>query len=63
MINGSLAPHFKMALIDAMKDQPSLAIDGSNDTAVKKMNPMTVRLYDICQGRVVRLYDICQEEL
>ena len=47
IINGSLAPHFKSELVCAMRTQPlSIAIDGSNDSGLEKMNPMTVRLYD-----------------
>ena len=53
IINGALAPHFKSALIEAMKHNPySLAIDGSNDTGIEKMNSLTVRLYDPNAGRI-----------
>ncbi len=39
LVNGSLAPHFKLALVNAMKIQPfSVAVDGSNDTGLEKMN-------------------------
>ena len=39
LVNGSLAPHFKAALVNAMKVQPfSVAVDGSNDTGLEKMN-------------------------
>ena len=35
MINGSLAPYFKVALVDTMKLSPfAFAIDGSNDTGL-----------------------------
>lgn len=61
IINGALAPHFKSALIEAMKHNPySLAIDGSNDSGIEKMNPMTVRLYEPSTGRIVtRFLDMC----
>ena len=61
LVNGSLAPHFKSALVNTMKIQPfSVAVDGSNDTGLEKMNPMTVRLYDVNQGSIVtRLLDMC----
>jgi len=37
-----------------MKIQPfSVAVDGSNDTGLEKMNPMTVHLYDVNQGTIV----------
>ena len=61
IINGSLAPHFKAALVSAMKIQPfSIAVDGSNDSGLEKMNPMTVRLYDINDGKIAtRFLDMC----
>ena len=61
MINGSLVPHFKSALVSAMKSQPfSIAVDGSNDSGLEKMNPMTVRLYDVTHGKIVtRFLDMC----
>lgn len=61
MINGSLAPHFKSALVTAMRTQAfSIAVDGSNDSGLEKMNPMTVRLYDVNHGKVVTQFlDMC----
>ena len=61
LVNGSLSPHFKSALVNTMKIQPfSVAVDGSNDTGLEKMNPMTVRLYDVNQGSIVtRFLDMC----
>ena len=61
VINGSLAPHFKSALVSDMKCEPfSIAVDGSNDSGLEKMNPMTVRLYDVNQGKIVtRFLDMC----
>ena len=54
IINGSLAPHFKAAIVETMKNNPfTIAIDGSNDTGLEKMNPMTVRHFDDTQGEVV----------
>ena len=55
IINGwfSLSPHFKAVLVSAMKIQPfSLAVDGSNDSGLEKMNPMTVRLHDVNDGKI-----------
>ena len=42
-----------------MKDMPfCLSIDGSNDTGTEKMNPMTVKLFDL--NRVQhRFLDMC----
>ena len=61
ILNGSLAPHFKASLVQAMQSSPfSLAIDGSNDTGLSKMNPMTARLYNADSGRVTtQLLDMC----
>jgi hypothetical protein len=61
LINGSLAPYFRCALVNCMRTQPfAIAVDGSNDTGLDKMNPMTVRLYDVNQGKVVTQFlDMC----
>lgn len=61
IINGSLGPHFKLALVDAMKSGPfSIAVDGSNDNGLEKLNPLTVRLIDSESGKVVtHLLDMC----
>ena len=58
MINGSLVPHFKSALVSAMKSQPfSIAVDRSNDSGLE---PMMVRLYDVNHGKTVtRFLDMC----
>lgn len=38
----------------------SIAIDGSNDNGLDKMNPMTVRIYDVTRGKVVTQFlDMC----
>lgn len=61
IVNGSLALHFKVALVISMREQPfSIATDGSNDCGLEKMNPMTVRLYNTYIGRIVtRFLDMC----
>ena len=61
VLNGSLAPHFKTSLISTIKSQPfSIAIDGSNDSGLEKMNPLTVRFFDISRGLVItQLLDMC----
>lgn len=54
IINGALAPHFKSILVDSMKAGAySIAVDGSNDTGLQKMHPMTVRVYEPSTGRIV----------
>ena len=44
-----------------MKNEPfSLATDGSNDSGLQKMNPLTVRIYDADRVRVMtQLLDMC----
>lgn len=44
-----------------MKNKPcSLAVDGSNDTELEKMNPLTVRIYDVNRSKVqLHLLDMC----
>lgn len=61
IVNGSLAPLFRAALVEAMRNGPfTVAIDGSNDTGLEKMNPMTVRCFDDSCGEVVTQFlDMC----
>ena len=54
ILNEALAPNFLKGTIEAMKAGVySLSTDGSNDTDLEKMNPLTVRLYDVNTSRVV----------
>ena len=48
-------------LIEQMKNSCySIAIDGSNNEGLQKMNPVTARLFDINQHNVVtKYYDMC----
>ena len=61
IVNRSLAPFFKSELVSAMKSGPfSIAIDGSNDNGLEKMNPMAVRFYNPSQGKIsTQLLDMC----
>lgn len=61
IVNHSLAPYFQSLVVDAMRSQPfSICIDGSNDTGIEKMNPMTIRYFSTNQGAVVTHFlDIC----
>ena len=61
ILNKALQPHFESLLVAQMKNEPfSLAVDGSNDTGLHKMNPVTVRTYDSITGFVTtRLLDMC----
>jgi hypothetical protein len=61
IINGALAPYFLKELIEIMTSTPfSLLVDGSNDTGLEKMNPLTVRIFDVASSTVhSRLLDMC----
>ena len=48
ILNGALKPYYQNDLVQQMKDRPySVSIDGSNDTGKEKMNPITVKVFDI----------------
>uniref|UniRef100_A0A1X7VKY4 HAT C-terminal dimerisation domain-containing protein n=1 Tax=Amphimedon queenslandica TaxID=400682 RepID=A0A1X7VKY4_AMPQE len=57
----SARPHFMATLVDTMRCSPfSVAINGSNDNGLEKMNPLTVRFFDEGSGLVVtNLLDMC----
>ena len=61
MISGAIAPHFLRETVNIMKCSPfCLLTDGSNDTGLKKMNPLTVKIFDVNIGRVEsRFLDMC----
>lgn len=61
IINGAVAPYFQQLLVKAMKTQPyALSIDGSSDSSVEKMNPLTVRFFDHQYGMVTTHFlDMC----
>ena len=61
ILNQALAPHFLKDTAEVTKnDFFSLSTDGSNDTNTEKMNPLTVRLYDVNRNCVVpRFLDMC----
>ena len=55
--NESLASQFLQETVQIMKnDFCSFSTRGSNDTGVKKMNPLTVWLYDSSKSRVDTLF-------
>lgn len=64
MINGAIAPHFLKETVNAMKKEPfSLLTDGSNDSGLQKMNPLTVRIFDVNSSKVEsRFLDMCATE-
>ena len=61
ILNGALAKSFRTSLIEQMKTEPfSLATDGSNDSGLQKMNPLTVPYFDSNRGKVTsQLLDMC----
>ena len=61
IINKALRPFLESVLIAQMKSQPfALAVDGSNDTGLQKMNPLTVRIFDYDDGVVsTKFLDMC----
>lgn len=48
-------------LVEVMKTNPySLLVDGSNDTGVDKLNPLTVKIFDIQRSQAhTYLLDMC----
>ena len=61
IINKVFATRLLQETISAMKANVfSLATDGSNDTGLEKMNPLTVRIYDVNTRKVVTQFiDMC----
>lgn len=58
IVNRALKPYFRSKLVAEMKEKPySIVIDGSNDTGLLKMNPLTVRLFTP-SGVYVQLLDV-----
>ncbi|CAB4014375.1 Hypothetical predicted protein [Paramuricea clavata] len=54
ILNGSIAPHVKQTLVEQLKSGVfSMSTDGSNDKDLDKMNPITVKLFDINASRAV----------
>lgn len=59
IVNGALKGYFRSKLVEEMQTSPySLAIDGSNDTGLQKMNPLTVRIFTN-DGISTQLLDMC----
>ena len=65
IIDEAFAPRCKDYIIGHCKSHPySVGTDGSNDTGLKKMNPVTVRLFGIQRSKKVTNYflDMCVTE-
>lgn len=57
MLNLPVAPALFKDLVQCMKVQPfSIAIDGSNDTGLEKMNSVTVHLFDLNDDQVATCF-------
>lgn len=65
MINGAIAPFFQNHLVDIMRNRPySLAVDGSSDSDVEKMNPLTVKIFDLSRGVAsTQFLDMCMSSV
>jgi hypothetical protein len=61
MLNLAVTPFLKEKLISEMRVHPfSLSVDGSNDTGLEKMNPLTVRIYNYENKTIAtRFLDMC----
>ena len=61
IINGAITPMYQQALVECMRSDPfAIAIDGSSDSGIEKMNPLTVRIFDINHGATsTRFLDMC----
>ena len=61
ILNDTLAADLKEKLVDNLKQTPlSIATDGSKDIGLEKMNPMTVKFFDINSRKIKhRFLDMC----
>jgi hypothetical protein len=61
LLNDAIAPDLMKSLVDDMMGNFfSLCVDGSNDQDLLKMNPLTVRIYDVNQRKVCcKFLDMC----
>ena len=61
ILNRAIKPSLQSELIQQMRENIfSICTDGSNDQNLSKMNPVTVRLFDINQRKVVtKFLDMC----
>ena len=59
IVNLALNPHFRSKLVAEMKEKPYyIAIDGSNDSGLMKMNPLTVQIFTF-GGVSTQQLDMC----
>lgn len=66
IMNKAMGPHCHQYIVEHCKNHPfSLGIDGSSDTDVKKINPVTIKLLDMDKSKCVtnHFYDVCHNRL
>ena len=65
IINGAIAPMYQKTLVECMRNGPySIATDGSSDSGVEKMNPITVKIFDINRGvATTQFLDMCMSSV
>lgn len=57
ILNYAIAPHLIDLLVTTMKQHSySISVDASNDTGLSKMNPLTVRIFDVNQKVVAQKF-------
>lgn len=61
IINDAIAPSLLLSVTTALASSPfSLSVDGSNDSGLKKMNPLAVKIFDVQRQKVMfNLIDMC----
>ena len=60
IINGAFAPSYQQALVERMRVKPfSIAIDGSSDNGLEKLNLLTVRVISDSGVIHTKLLDMC----
>ena len=62
ILNIAMGPYCHQSLVQHCQTHPfALGTDGSNDTGLLKMNPVTIRLFDMNNSKKVtsHFYDIC----
>ena len=64
ILNSAIKPDLQSKLTDKMHESCfSISTDGSNDQNLEKMNPVTVRLFDVNQHKVVTNFlDMCSSK-
>lgn len=62
ILNVAMGPFCHSAVVQHCQSHPfSLGTDGSNDTGLLKMNPVTIRIFDVKRSKTItsHFYDIC----